>query len=106
MALCPGRALRASTISSNDKCQSVCYLLTMGKPLVTIRADSDIYQLFLSAVIALRQVGLQDQAYELLRRGQAVASHLHMLDLVAEFVELQQDRSVTTLAEKATDPAR
>lgn len=71
----------------------------MGKPLVTIRADSDVYQLFLSAVIALRQVGLQDQAYELLRRGQDVASYLGMVDLVAEFVELRQDRSITISVE-------
>ena len=71
----------------------------MWKPHVTIQSDFDVYRLFLAAVLALRKADLHEQAYELLRRGQAVASHLHMLDLVAEFVELQQDRSATELAE-------
>lgn len=62
----------------------------MGKPLLTIRPGLDVYQLYLAAATALRKADLQDQAYELLRRGQEAPSHLHLMDLVAEFVELER----------------
>ena len=64
---------------------------TMGKPILTIRPGLDVYQLFLAAVLALRKADLENQAYELLRRGQEVASYLHLVDLIAEYVELRTD---------------
>jgi len=41
--------------------------------------------------LALRKADLENQAYELLRRGQEVASYLHLVDLIAEYVELRTD---------------
>lgn len=61
----------------------------MAKLTIAVKYDVDMYQLYLAAVLALRNSGFEDQAYELLKRGQDTRNAHHLRKIVLEYVDLQ-----------------
>ena len=61
------------------------------KPTVSIKPDTDMYQLNRVAVAALRKENLHSRALELEERGLYVQSFYEMLNLTLEFVSVEQD---------------
>ena len=63
----------------------------MSKPTIIFRHGGDPYDLYLITMAALRKAGLKEQVRALHQRGQDIQSFHEMLELVLEYVELEQE---------------
>lgn len=64
----------------------------MNKPTIVFPVNGEMYDLYVSAMAALRKSGLKDQVRELHLRSIGVTSLNHMLPLVQEFVVVRPCR--------------